>query len=119
MATRAELAERAADLGIKVTTRMLKAEIADAIRETEEPESVEVAVQREIESLGVRGTAHAATALALARELDSTTNSATSKSMVARSLNDTLDKLRELAPDDDESDPLDELAARRSGRRSA
>ena len=57
-------------------------------------------------------------ALALAREIDSPTNSATSKSMCARSLLDTLDRLRELTPPAQEADGLDDLARRRMARRA-
>ncbi len=61
-------------------------------------------------------SALAESALALAREIDSQENSATSKSMCARSLLDTLDRLRELAPKVEEKDELDDLAARRARR---
>ena len=60
----------------------------------------------------------AITALALAREIDSPTNSATSKSMCARSLLDTMDRLRALTPVDQEADGLDDLARRREARRA-
>lgn len=58
----------------------------------------------------------AASAMALAREMDSSENSATSKSMCAGRLLDTLDRLRELAPREREKDALDDLAARRAKR---
>lgn len=58
----------------------------------------------------------AASALALAREMDDD-NSATSKSMCARALLDTLDRLRQLAPAKEEKDGVDELSARRAARR--
>jgi pyruvate/2-oxoglutarate dehydrogenase complex dihydrolipoamide acyltransferase (E2) component len=58
----------------------------------------------------------AASALALARELDDPDNSATSKSMCAKSLIDALERLRELAPDEEGNDALDELASRRAAR---
>jgi hypothetical protein len=61
-------------------------------------------------------SALAASALALAAEIDSAGNSATSKSMCARELRDTLDRLRELAPPEEEEDGLDELTARRTAR---
>lgn len=57
------------------------------------------------------------TALALALELENPYNSATSKSMCAGQLRDTLDRLRELAPVKEEGDELDELAAERKRRR--
>lgn len=58
-------------------------------------------------------------AKALAREIDKTGNSATSKSMCARALTETLDRLRELAPPKKESDRVDELTAAREARRAA
>ena len=56
-----------------------------------------------------------ASALVLAREMDDD-NSATSKSMCANSLRDTLDRLRELAPPKRESDHVDDIARRRAKR---
>lgn len=56
-----------------------------------------------------------ATALSLARELDGR-NSATSKSMCARALVETLNLLRDLAPSQAVSSPLDEIRARRDAR---
>ncbi len=58
----------------------------------------------------------AASSLALAREIDSEFNSATSKSMCAKALLDTMDRLRELTPVEQEGDALDDLAARRATR---
>ena len=57
----------------------------------------------------------AALALSLAREMDDD-NSATSKSMCAAQLRETLDRLRELAPPEEEADQLDDLASRRVAR---
>ena len=57
-------------------------------------------------------------ALALAREVDAPTNSATSKSMCASQLRETLDRLRELTPPTEEADELDDLARRRDARRA-
>ena len=57
----------------------------------------------------------AALALALAREMDNP-NSATSKSMCAGQLRDTLDRLRELMPPEQETNEIDELRARRERR---
>jgi hypothetical protein len=59
----------------------------------------------------------AASAKAMARELDDP-NSATSKSMCARALLDTMDRLRELTPVEERSDALDDLTARRTARRT-
>ncbi len=54
-------------------------------------------------------------ALAMARELDDP-NSATSKSMCARALNETLADLRGLVPAQEEDDALDGLQAKYSKR---
>lgn len=83
--------------------------------------AVEVAVDRDLKAIRVSDpaladSALAASALALARELDDTDNSATSKSMCARALHDALDRLRELTPEGEEADGLDDLAARRTKR---
>lgn len=58
-----------------------------------------------------------ASAFALARELDAK-NSATSKSMCARAFREQMEQLRALAPTEPRKDAIDELAARRSQRRS-
>lgn len=68
-------------------------------------------VDRTVASSGM-----AATALALARELDSPKNSATSKSMCARALTETLTRLREQLPEPASADKLDDLEARRRKR---
>lgn len=86
--------------------------------------AVTAAVERDLERLRARSpeladSALAASVVALARELDAPKNSATSKSMCARALIDALDRLRELAPPEREEDGLDELASRRTARRSA
>jgi hypothetical protein len=60
----------------------------------------------------------AAAALALAREIDDPENSATSKSMCAKALQDILSQLRALAPQKRERDRLDELAEKRTRRRA-
>lgn len=77
------------------------------------------AVASELEGLGdprLAGSALAATALVLAGELDDPDNSATSKSMVARALNETMGRLRELAPPVGEVNPLGDIRARRDRR---
>jgi hypothetical protein len=61
-------------------------------------------------------SALAATAVILAKELDAADNSATSKSMCAGQLRDTMDRLRELVPKAAEKDKLDALKARRATR---
>ena len=58
----------------------------------------------------------AAAALALARDIDDPSNSATSKSMCAKALLDITDRLWELAPAGADGDALDELARRRAAR---
>lgn len=61
-------------------------------------------------------SSRAATAMALARELDSARNSATSKSMCAKALNETMDRLQEMAPPEPEEDGVDALSAQRNKR---
>ena len=80
---------------------------------------VEDAVRTDLTAMPAQlhGSALAETALALARELDNPGNCATSKSMCARALTETLDKLRVMAADMDEGvDLLDDLASRRARR---
>jgi predicted RNA-binding Zn ribbon-like protein len=82
------------------------------------------AVERDLDRLRGRDaelaeSALAASAVALAREVDSGRNSATSKSMCARELREVMDRLWELAPEKMQGDGLDELNARRTARRSA
>jgi hypothetical protein len=61
----------------------------------------------------------AATAIALAFQIEHPGNSATSKSMVARELRETMDRLRELAPPvAARRDSIDELKEKRDGRRA-
>jgi hypothetical protein len=79
--------------------------------------SVEKAVAEELETYGKLGKgALAATALELARQLDYGGNSATSKSMCAKALTETLDKLRELAPPKKEEDEVERARKRRADR---
>jgi hypothetical protein len=52
----------------------------------------------------------------MAREIDSSGNSATSKSMCARVLAEVMAELRGLTPAEEESDALDDLSARRAAR---
>lgn len=54
--------------------------------------------------------------VAMARELDTPGNSATSKSMCAKALLDLTDRVRELMPPEQESDALDDLLGRRAAR---
>lgn len=83
--------------------------------------SVAAAVQAEVEALSrrapeVSGSSLAAIAISLADELDNAGNSATSKSMCARALLETLTALRATVPAEETSDQLDELARRRDER---
>ncbi len=67
---------------------------------------------------GLARSGLAASALMLAGELDNRKNSATSKSMCARALAETLERLRALAPDEQKGDHLDDLSSRRDARRA-
>lgn len=60
----------------------------------------------------------AATARELARRLDDGEASATSKSMCAKALADTVAQLRALVPAKQEPDAVDQLQARRQTRRA-
>lgn len=79
---------------------------------------VEAATERDLAKLptDLGESALAASALALARELDGGGNSATSKSMCAKAHMEILDRLRELAPPAEVKDGLDDLKARRAKR---
>ena len=63
----------------------------------------------------LKESALAAMARELATQMDAR-NSATSKAMCAKALTDILDQLRALAPEKEEGDKLDDLAARRDAR---
>lgn len=67
---------------------------------------------------GLADSALAATAKVLAAQLDDPRPSATSKSMCARALTETMDRLRELAPMKEEADGVDEVAKQRERRRA-
>ncbi len=77
--------------------------------------SVEDAVQAELEALGpaVPGSALGASALALARQMDSRVSWA-----VAKELRETLGAIKALSPPKQEVGPSDELAERRRVGRS-
>lgn len=79
------------------------------------------AINRDLGDIGKRDkdlakSGLAASALALAREIDNPKNSATSKAMCAKELRETMDRLRERAPEQEE-DALDDLSRRRAARR--
>jgi len=85
--------------------------------------TVAAAVERDLAEIAKRDSALAESSLAmsalrLAREMDNAGNSATSKSMCAREMRDTLDRLRDLAPQEVPSDRLDDLARQRAKRRA-
>jgi hypothetical protein len=82
--------------------------------------SVLEAVESDLKALPdeLAGSALAATARQLAREMDGD-NSATSKSMCAARLMEALDRLRALAPAKKEADRVDELSDRRAKRRAS
>lgn len=85
--------------------------------------TVAEAVELDLAELGrrdpaVQSSALAATALALARDIDDPETSPTARAACARSLRETLDRLRELAPDELQVDALDELGSRRQQRRA-
>ena len=72
-------------------------------------------VESELKSLGVKGGALAATALAMAREMDGH-NSATSKSMCAKVLLETMTLLRAQAPAKPEEDEIERARKCRATR---
>src|SRR4029077_15526050 len=125
--TRGERNQRAAAAGVEDAAALPnKAAVLAAIKAADDqpsviPTSVTEAVVLDLEELAERDpilarSAQAATAIALARELDSE-NSATSKSMCARALSETMDRLRELAPAEQKKDGVDDLSATREKRR--
>lgn len=85
--------------------------------------TVLAAVERELAQVAKRDKdlaagALAATAQALARELDDHDTSATAKAACARELTATMSQLRELAPKGQRQDGVDEIGARRTKRRA-
>jgi hypothetical protein len=81
------------------------------------------AVERDIEAIRKRDAALAdsglaASAIALAYELEHPYNSATSKAMCAGKLHEALDKLRELTPAGEERDKVTEIEEQRERRRN-
>ena len=110
---------------VLVEMSALRAEelLGQPLTSTVAPTRVVDATELEIASLAKReasisDTALAAAAIALAYQIDNPFNSATSKSMCARELRETMAKLRELAPVGEEPDGIDQLAGRRANRRS-
>lgn len=79
------------------------------------------AVQRDLATIAetdpaLATSALAAAAMAMAREVDNSGNSATSMSMCANALLNIMNQLRELMPKAAEKDGLDDLSARRAVR---
>jgi hypothetical protein len=86
------------------------------------PGPVVAAVKRDLGRLSdpdLADSGLAATALALAAEVDSPKNSATSKSMCAKALMDALTALHAHQPQEVPNDDVDQLAAKRAARRAA
>jgi hypothetical protein len=84
---------------------------------------VETAVKADIAEIAasdarLAASGLAASALALAREIDEPGNSATSKSMCAKALMDALGQLRDLAPPAREETELERHRRERSERRA-
>lgn len=85
--------------------------------------SARSAVERDLKAIHRRdrdladGTL-AASALVLAEQLDDPANSATSKSLCAKELRETMATLRHLLPAETEDDSVDELRDRRERRRA-
>jgi hypothetical protein len=83
--------------------------------------SVAATLDRELKEIAKRApeladSTLAASARAIAAELDTAGNSATSKSMCARALNETLGRLYDLLPAEEKKDRVDELKQRRAKR---
>lgn len=100
------------------------AEVVEALVTETADLTVEAAVRADLERIAQRDpdvaqSTLAASALVLARQMDCSQNSATSKSMCGRTLLDTMNRLAELAPDEEVGDRLDDLAARRQKRVAA
>ena len=118
-------AKPAATGDAKIVKRTIKAtpKRAAAKKPVALPMTVVASVKRDIEAIAERDpklatSGLAALALSLAREMDAK-NSATSKSMCARALAETLERLAELAPPAPAQDGVDQLAAKRNARLSA
>lgn len=105
--------------GIKGTGKDGKATVKDVRAAEADAPGVVAAVKRELAGfkLETRRSAAAASALELAKQLDDKRNSATSKSMCAKALNETMDKLQALQPPKKEEDGVDDLKTRREARR--
>lgn len=94
-----------------------------ARKRPDEAQTVASAVERDLADIAKRdkrlaGSALAMSALRLAREMDSSENSATSKSMCAKGLQEALRELRDLAPAERQEDEIDQIAKQREKRRA-
>lgn len=124
---RAELNERARDLGVEAPEKLPnKGAVEEAITAASPLRQISVveAVEEDLRRIEERDprlarSALAASAFALARDLDNPKNSATSKSMCAKALNETMGRLLELAPEAPKEGKIDELRSRRAARRAA
>lgn len=111
-----ELKAEAKKRGIKLPAKAKKKDI-EALLGIGIDRSVKASVERDLAELAKRDPSIpngslAATAIELAKQLDNPKNSATSKSMCAKSLSDTMDRLNELAPPKKEGDRLDAIKGR-------
>lgn len=98
-------AERATELlGMPLSSTLGPTRVVDAV-------GAEISLLEQRKP-GLAESTFAATAIALAYELDNPFNSATSKSMCSRSLAEVVDRLRALAPEPDEGTPLDAIRRR-------
>jgi hypothetical protein len=116
--TVAELKAEAERRGIKVPSRAKKADL-EKLLGFGTVQSVKAGVENDLAAIakrwpGVWRTALAAQAVELAKQLDSPENSATSKSMCARSLTETMDRINELAPEERKGDRLDDIKGKRA-----
>lgn len=107
--------------GIPYPSKARKADLEELLAAVDD--TVLAAVERDIAGIARRdkalaGSALAATARALAREMDDPDTSATAKSLCAKALRESLDRMVEQAPAE-RSDRVDELARRREQRRAA
>lgn len=86
--------------------------------------SVRESIEREIDEIRrldprLADGPYAEMALALADEMDGDRNKGMTKATVGTELRQTLNRLYELIPEDQEKDAVDELRTRREQRRSA
>lgn len=82
------------------------------------------AVQRDLDQIKRRDprlaeSALAASALALAADLDNPRTTANARAQAAKVLLETLDRLRMLVPPAEQEDAVDDLSAKRAARRAA